>query len=66
MKNWFEIKVFQLAKYLIIKGYGTCKTKDYDDFPTHPRDLNAQGRCPSCQAKEVCDWIEGHIALIKS
>lgn len=45
-------------------GYGAnCTTRDTTDYPEHPRALNAQGRCASCQAAEVIEWLEGHIEL---
>ena len=63
--NQLEIKVFQLARYLIIRGYGKCEMMDYEDFPKYPRELNAQGRCPACQATEVCIWLDSHISLLR-
>jgi hypothetical protein len=42
----------------IRKEWGAnCLIVDYNDFPTTPR-LNAEGRCGSCQAREVITWLE--------
>jgi hypothetical protein len=61
--NWPEIKFWILAKWIIRRGYGAdCETKAIDDFPDIPRDH--PGYCASCKAKEVIEWIDGHIDLI--
>lgn len=60
--KYLEIKFWQFAKYLIIKGYGCdCETKDLDDIPH----INEATRCPSCCAKEIVEWIDQHIDLLK-
>lgn len=63
IKDWLEIKLFQLVILVIRKGYGAnCKTKDTDDF----KDMEGKWtRCPSCKAAEVVEWMEGHVELIK-
>lgn len=53
---------------MIKKGYGSerCETLDWEDFPTlRKRHKKPSGRCASCAAWEVIDWLEGHIDLIK-
>jgi hypothetical protein len=61
-----EIALCRQLIRILRKGYGKpCKTKDYEDFKKHPRELNAQGRCGCCAANEVILWLEGHIELIK-
>lgn len=57
IRIWF----WQLVKYFIKKDYGAdCETSDLEDFP-------GEGfpRCPSCKAKEMIDFIDEHISLIK-
>ena len=71
--NWlidqFEIKVFQLVKYLIVRGYGCdCETSDLDDFPEDykkPKDVFSNQRCGSCRGREIIDWIDKHIELLR-
>lgn len=66
MKDWIEIKFWQIAIGLIKSGYGAdCETKDYEDFADHPHEVTATNRCASCRAREVIDWINHHIELIK-
>ena len=69
IKDFLEIKFWQFAKYLIIKGYGAnCETCDLDDFREmykEPKDVFYSGRCSSCRAKEVCVWIDSHIELLR-
>lgn len=52
---------WKIAKWLIRRDYGVCPDKDYKD----PVPLNAQGRCASCQAGEVIEWIDEHLSLMK-
>ena len=33
---------------------------------TKTEDVFKEGRCGSCRAKEVIDWLEEHIKLIKN
>lgn len=70
MKSTEEIKFWRKAQKLLIKGYrANCKTKDLDDFPEdykEPKDVFSEGRCGSCRAREIIDWIESHIKLLKS
>lgn len=69
MKNFIEIKITQLMIWIIKKGYGAdCETYDLEDYPetfTKPKDVFHHARCGSCQAKEIIEWLEGHIDLIK-
>lgn len=48
-------------------GYGAdCEHLDYEeDALMIPHELNAQGRCGSCRAKEVVQWLEEHIELLE-
>ena len=64
-KDKQEILFWQKAKRLLERDYGQCKVMDYEDFPKQSHELNGQGRCSSCQATEVCYWIERQIKLIK-
>ena len=67
---WLEVLFWRIARWLIIRGYGCdCETNDLDDFPdiyTKPKDVFLSRRCASCRAKEIVDWINNHIDLIKS
>lgn len=63
--NWLEIKFWKVAIWIIKRGYGTCEKMDYEEFEYHPHELNAQGRCPACQATEVIKWIEYHLSLLE-
>ena len=48
---------------LLKKGYGAdCETKDIDDFPELKGEQ--KGRCPSCQAREVIEFLERHIGRL--
>lgn len=50
----------------IKKGYGAdCETKDYEDFPELNKPSSTEGRCGSCVASEIIDWLEDRIKLIK-
>lgn len=65
----FEIIIFKIARYLIRRGYGAdCKTSDLDDFPEMQIHLgkDIQNRCASCKAKEIINWIDGHIELLRN
>lgn len=67
--DWLEIQFWRIAKWIIIRGYGCdCRSYDLDDLPEmykKPKDVFAFHRCASCRAKEVVDWIDNHISLIK-
>lgn len=67
--DWAEIKFWEFAKYLIRRGYGAdCEARDLDEFPEDykvPKDVFKTQRCGSCRAKEIIDWIDWHIELIK-
>ena len=52
MIDWAEIKFWQVAKWLIRRGYSA----DCPDF---------EETCASCEAKEIIEWIDNHIDLIK-
>ena len=74
MKNYIEIWFWKIARHIIIKGYGTgCETSDLDDFKDdwvkHCKTLKeavmSDGRCPSCRAEEVINWINEHIELLE-
>ncbi|MDD3267666.1 MAG: hypothetical protein PHC75_10875 [Burkholderiales bacterium] len=53
-----EILFWKIAKHIIKKGYGAdCSAPDI------PRPILP--RCASCEAKEVIDFIDRHIDLIK-
>lgn len=57
----FNIFISRLMIRLIRRGYGaSCTTKDIEDFPG----IEERARCPSCQAREVVDWLEDHVKLI--
>jgi hypothetical protein len=64
-----EIQFWQKAKILIRKGYGAnCKVSDLDEFPKYyknPKNVLLSSRCPSCRAKEIINWIDEHIRLLK-
>lgn len=63
--KYLEIQFWKWAKWIIKQRYGAnCESADYEEFENHPRELNHQGRCAGCQAKEVCEWIDGHIDLL--
>jgi hypothetical protein len=59
--KYLEILFWKIAIWLIKKEWGAdCLSKDTDDFPElgYPR-------CGSCRAKEIIDWIEYNIELLK-
>jgi hypothetical protein len=62
MIDWLEIQFWKVAKWIIRNGYGAnCETLDVDDF-------NGTGdfaRCASCHAREIIEWIDEHIELLK-
>ena len=69
MRNLIDILIARLAIWSIKRGYGcNCETNDLDDFPDiyqKSKDVFNSGRCASCRAKEITDWLEEHIKLIK-
>jgi hypothetical protein len=66
---WLEVHFWMVAQWLIRRGYGgPCDTSDLVDFPDmykKPEDVFHPGRCVRCRAKEVVDWIDHHIELIR-
>ncbi len=65
--KWLETQFWKFAKWLIRRGYGAkCPTKDYEDYPELNVTLKTphSGRCASCEAAEVIEWIDHHIELI--
>ena len=69
IKDILEIQFWRVAKRIILKGYGAdCETSDLDDFPEKyqtPQSVFNRGRCGSCRAKEMVNWIDDHISLIQ-
>ena len=69
ISNYLEILVTRLMIWVIRRGYGAdCEGSDLDDFPemhTTAKSVFDPGRCASCRAKEVIDWLEEHIKLIE-
>jgi len=64
MNDFIDILIARLAIWSIKRGYGDgCETKDIDDFPELKN--SPEARCGSCKAKEVVDFLEHHIKLIK-
>ena len=63
--NYIEIRFWKLAQWLLKRSYGCCDVPDYVNFPDHPRGVNDQGRCISCTAGEVVQWLEEHIEVLK-
>lgn len=61
-----EIHFWRVAKWIIRRGYGAdCETSDIQDSKLKTiDDVFSKGRCASCRAKEVIDWIDHHIDLI--
>ena len=70
MRDFLDILIAKLAIWSIRKGYGcNCETSDLKDFPDlYPtaEDVFKEGRCGSCRAKEIVNWLEEHIKLIRS
>jgi hypothetical protein len=70
MSDYLQIQFWKFAKWLIIRGYGPgCETSDLCDFKDMyktPQDVFAKGRCASCRAKEIVDWIDNHIELLRT
>lgn len=68
-KDKTEINFWRNAIKKLKSDYGVCcKGSDLDDFPEmykKPRDVFAPSRCISCRAKEVIEWLEEHIDLIR-
>lgn len=61
--NTIEIWCCKAVIYFLQKGYGPkCQTQDLDDHP-HLK-YNTPGRCPTCHANEIIDWLKSHINLI--
>lgn len=59
MSDYLEIQFWKIAKWIIRRGYGAnCETKDVDIY-------EGVARCASCKAKEVLEWIDEHIEVIK-
>jgi hypothetical protein len=64
--DFIERQVLRLTIWFLKRGYGAdCRTKDTDDllFPGQDRGLNSQGRCPSCEAREVIEFLQRTIDL---
>jgi hypothetical protein len=67
--DYLDILLTKLMIRSIRRGYGgDCPTSDLEDLSetyTKPDDVFASGRCASCRAKEVIDWLEGHLELMR-
>jgi hypothetical protein len=77
MKTWLQIKFWKIARWLVVRGYGEgCEISDLDECNidelkhmygnTMYEIVTSPARCASCRAKEVIQWIDEHIDLIKS
>ena len=53
MLDFLEIKIFQLTKYLIQRGYSRYGCEDYDE------------NCIVCRAGKAQVFIDEHIDLIR-
>lgn len=62
-KNSKIFSIRQLIRRIKTDFGANCKTKDYDDFPELKKDTKA--RCIGCRAKEVIEFLEEYIELIK-
>ena len=61
--NKIEIWSCKLVIYFLKKGYGPkCRTLDLEDI--QEIEYDTQGRCPTCKAHEIINWLESHIDLI--
>lgn len=61
-----DIEITKRMIQSIKQGYGAnCETKDYEDFPELDKPSSTEGRCGSCVASEIIDWLEDRIKLIK-
>ena len=67
--DYLDILIARIMIWRLKRGYGcNCGTSDLDDFPeehTTAKSVFDPGRCASCRAKEVVDWLEDYIKLIK-
>lgn len=44
-----------------------CEIPDYEDFPEEfSKDINEVGRCYSCTAKQVVQWLNKYLETIKA
>jgi hypothetical protein len=57
MKYYLETKIFQFFKWFIIYNYGICEELDGEQFMS-------DNRCVSCDASEVCKWIDKQIEFL--
>lgn len=58
MTNPIDKLLIRFIKWRIHKGWGSCKNyKDWEDFPEITQGLNDKGRCGSCAADEVVEWL---------
>ena len=67
-KDKNEIMLIRKMIDLLKKGYGKkpCKTRDWEDFKElRMRSKSSNGRCGTCMAWEVIEWLEEHITLVK-
>jgi hypothetical protein len=66
---FIETLFWKFTKYLIRRKYGAdCGVSDLDEYPElykEPKSVFHSGRCSSCRAKEIIDWIDEHIKLLK-
>jgi hypothetical protein len=67
--NRLEILFWNIAKWLIRRGWGAyCESSDIDDFPdmwVGAKNAAHPGRCGSCRAKEIIEWIDMNIEMLK-
>lgn len=57
-----EIIITKLMIWFLKRGYGPkCETTDLQNWPELKHDT--PGRCPTCRANEVIDWLEEHLTI---
>ena len=70
IQNKIDLIVTRYFIWSLKEGYGAdCETSDLDDFPEDykkPKDVFLSRRCGSCRTKEIINWLEKHIDIIKN
>lgn len=66
MRNLPAILFWRFVQWRLRKGYGAdCPTRDRDEFLKGSHPFLLTERCPSCLARDVIGWVDGHISLLQ-
>ena len=54
----YKIQIIENLIWLLHDMYGTCESRDYDDFDDNNKDINSHCRCRTCCSDQVVEFLE--------